>query len=230
MQTAKALPHMRMLNYYKSRSENTQSADSMLFRSLWTHQRSTEEMRPNLIAIEIKISNQARTYLARVLKLTSQWALRNANSKGTTPHESAQLLQEQERKYSICGQHAVSFFLNSSAQHRGNEAEPDSNGNKNFQSGPNVPCQSAQTDNFSQWALRNANSKGTTPHESAQLLQEQERKYSICGQHAVSFFVNSSAQHRGNEAEPDSNENKNFQSGPNVPCQSAQTDQSVSSA
>ena len=41
--------------------------------------------------------------------------------------------------YSICGQHAVSFFLNSSAQHRGNEAEPDSNGNKNFQSGPNVP-------------------------------------------------------------------------------------------
>ena len=48
--------------------------------------------------------------------------------------------------YSICGQHAVSFFLNSSAQHRGNEAEPDSNGNKNFQPGPNVPCQSAQTD------------------------------------------------------------------------------------
>ena len=33
--------------------------------------------------------------------------------------------------YSICGQHAISFFLNSSAQHRGNEAEPDSNGNKN---------------------------------------------------------------------------------------------------
>ena len=28
--------------------------------------------------------------------------------------------------YSICGQHAVSFFLNSSAQHRENEAEPDS--------------------------------------------------------------------------------------------------------
>ena len=54
--------------------------------------------------------------------------------------------------------------------------------------------------------------------------------YSICGQHAVSFFLNSSAQHRGNEAEPDSNGNKNFQSGPNVPCQSAQTDKSVSSA
>ena len=31
--------------------------------------------------------------------------------------------------YSICGQHAVSFFLNSSAQHRENEAEPDSNNN-----------------------------------------------------------------------------------------------------
>ena len=43
-----------------------------LFRPLWTRQRSTEEMRPNLIAMEIKISNQARTYLARVLKLTSQ--------------------------------------------------------------------------------------------------------------------------------------------------------------
>ena len=54
--------------------------------------------------------------------------------------------------------------------------------------------------------------------------------YSICGQHAVSFFLNSSAQHRGNEAEPDSNGNKNFQSGLNVPCQSAQTDKSVSSA
>ena len=57
--------------------------------------------------------------------------------------------------------------------------------------------------------------------------------YSICGQHAVSFFVNSSAQHRENEAEPDSNENKiskaRFKSGPNVPCQSAQTDKSVSS-
>ena len=72
MQTAKALPHKRVLNYYKSRSENTQSADSMLSLS--------------------------------------------------------------------------SFFVNSSAQHRGNEAEPDSNGNKNFQSGPIVPCQSAQTD------------------------------------------------------------------------------------
>ena len=46
----------------------------------------------------------------------------------------------------------------------------------------------------------------------------------------VSSFVDSSAQHRGNEAEPDSNGNKNFQSGPNVPCQSAQTDKSVSSA
>ena len=54
--------------------------------------------------------------------------------------------------------------------------------------------------------------------------------YSICGQHAVSFFLNSSAQHRENEAEPDSNGNKHFQSGPNVPCQSAQTDKSVSSA
>ena len=75
----------------------TQSADSMLFRSFWTHQRSTEKMRPNLIAMEIKISNQARTYPARVLKLTSQWALHNANSKGTTPRKSAQLLQEQER-------------------------------------------------------------------------------------------------------------------------------------
>ena len=29
-----------------------------LFRPLWTRQRSTEEMRPNLIAMEIKISNQ----------------------------------------------------------------------------------------------------------------------------------------------------------------------------
>ena len=46
----------------------------------------------------------------------------------------------------------------------------------------------------------------------------------------VSAFVDSSAQHRGNEAEPDSNGNKNFQSGPNVPCQSAQTEKSVSSA
>ena len=54
--------------------------------------------------------------------------------------------------------------------------------------------------------------------------------YSICGQHAVSFFLNTSAQHRGNEAEPDSNGNTNFQKGPNVPCQSAQTDKSVSSA
>ena len=69
-------------------------------------------MRPNLIAMKnkfpIKVDcsnerrfllkpdlNQARTYLARVLKLTSQRALHNANSKGTTPHESAQLLQEQ---------------------------------------------------------------------------------------------------------------------------------------
>ena len=34
--------------------------------------------------------------------------------------------------HSICGQHAVSFFLNSSAQHRGNEAEPDSNGKKKY--------------------------------------------------------------------------------------------------
>ena len=34
----------------------------------------------------------------------------------------------------------VSSFVDSSAQHRGNEAEPDSSGNKNFQSGPNVPC------------------------------------------------------------------------------------------
>ena len=46
----------------------------------------------------------------------------------------------------------------------------------------------------------------------------------------VSSFVDSSAQHRENEAEPDSNGNKNFPSGPNVPCQSAQTDKSVSSA
>ena len=43
-------------------------------------------------------------------------------------------------------------------------------------------------------------------------------------------IVDSSAQHRGNEAEPDSNGNKNLQSGPNVPCQSAKTDKSVSSA
>ena len=56
------------------------------------------------------------------------------------------------------------------------------------------------------------------------------KAYSICGQHAVSFFLNSSAQHRENEAEPESNGNKNFRSGPNVPCQSAQTDKSVSSA
>ena len=34
--------------------------------------------------------------------------------------------------------------------------------------------------------------------------------YSICGQRAVSFFVNSPAQHRENEAEPDSNENKMY--------------------
>ena len=46
--------------------------------------------------------------------------------------------------------------------------------------------------------------------------------YSICRQHAVSFFVNSSAQHRKNEAEPDSIENKiskaRFKLGPKVPC------------
>ena len=53
MQTAKALPHMRVLNYYKSRSEILNLRT--VFRSLWTHQRSTEEMRPNLIAMKIKI-------------------------------------------------------------------------------------------------------------------------------------------------------------------------------
>ena len=46
-----------------------------LFRPLWTRQRSREEMRPNLIAMEIKISYQARTYLARVLKLYMYIAL-----------------------------------------------------------------------------------------------------------------------------------------------------------
>ena len=116
-----------------------------LFRPLWTRQRSTEEMRPNLIAMEIQISNQVRTYLARVLELTSQWALHNANSKGTTPRKSAQLPQEQERNTQSADR-TVSSFVDSSAQHRGNEVEPDSNGNKNFQSGPNVPCQSARTD------------------------------------------------------------------------------------
>ena len=70
-QTAKVLPHARVLNCYKSRSEIL-NLRTELFRPLWTRQRSTEEMRPNLIAMEIKISNQARTYLARVLKLTSQ--------------------------------------------------------------------------------------------------------------------------------------------------------------
>ena len=54
--------------------------------------------------------------------------------------------------------------------------------------------------------------------------------YTQSADRTVSSFVNSPAQHRGNEAEPDSNGNKNFQSGPNVPCQSAQTDKSVSSA
>ena len=54
--------------------------------------------------------------------------------------------------------------------------------------------------------------------------------YTQSADRTVSSFVDSSAQHRGNEAEPDSNGNKNFQSGPNVPCQSAQTDKSVSSA
>ena len=44
----------------------------------------------------------------------------------------------------------------------------------------------------------------------------------------VLFELISAAQR--NEAEPDSNGNINFQSGPNVPCQSAQTDKSVSSA
>ena len=79
-------PHARVLNCYKSRSEIL-NLRTELFRPLWTRQRSTDEMRPNLIAMEIKISNQARTYLARVLKLTSQWALPNANSKGTQwPH------------------------------------------------------------------------------------------------------------------------------------------------
>ena len=55
----------------KSRSEIL-NLRTELFRPLWTRQRSTGEMRPNLIAMEIKISNQARTDLARVLKLTSQ--------------------------------------------------------------------------------------------------------------------------------------------------------------
>ena len=54
--------------------------------------------------------------------------------------------------------------------------------------------------------------------------------YTQSADRTVSSFVDSSAQHRGNEAEPDSNGNKNFQSGPNVPCQSAQTDKSVRSA
>ena len=54
--------------------------------------------------------------------------------------------------------------------------------------------------------------------------------YTQSADRTVSSFVDSSAQHRGNEAEPDSNGNKNFQSGPNVPCQSARTDKSVSSA
>ena len=77
--------------------------------------------------------------------------------------------------------------------------------------------------------VHNANSKGTTPRKSAQLLQEQERNTQSADR-TVSSFVDSSAQHRENEAEPDSNGNKNFQSGPNLPCQSAQTDKSVSSA
>ena len=44
-----------------------------LFRPLWTRQRSTEEMRPNLVAMKDQISKaRPKTYLARVLKLTSQ--------------------------------------------------------------------------------------------------------------------------------------------------------------
>ena len=46
--------------------------------------------------------------------------------------------------------------------------------------------------------------------------------YSICAQRAVPYFVDSSVQHRENEAEPDSNETKNqvsktrFKPGSNV--------------
>ena len=157
----------------QEQERNTQSADSMLFRSFWTHQRSTEEMRPNLIAMEIKISNQARTYLARVLKLTSQWALHNANSKGTTPRKSAQLLQEQERNT----QSADSMLFRSFRTHQRSTEEMR----------PNLIAMEIKISNqartylarvlklTSQWALHNANSKGTTPRKSAQLLQEQER-------------------------------------------------------
>ena len=157
----------------QEQERNTQSADSMLFRSFWTHQRSTEKMRPNLIAMKIKISNQARTYLARVLKLTSQWALHNANSKGTTPRKSAQLLQEQERNT----QSADSMLFRSFWTHQRSTEKMR----------PNLIAMKIKISNqartylarvlklTSQWALHNANSKGTTPRKSAQLLQEQER-------------------------------------------------------
>ena len=66
--TATPLPYLE----YSTSSRLVLNLRTELFRPLWTRQRSTEKMRPNLIAMEIKISNQARTNLARVLKLTSQ--------------------------------------------------------------------------------------------------------------------------------------------------------------
>ena len=51
----------------------------------------------------------------------------------------------------------------------------------------------------------------------------------------LSSFVDSLAQHRENKAEPDSTEKymfskSRFKPDPNIPCQSVQTDKSVSSA
>ena len=74
----------------------------------------------------------------------------------------------------------VSSFVDSSAQHRGNEAEPDSNGNKNFQSGPNVPCQSAQTDKSVSSALRKQ--QRHYPTQECSTATRAGAKYSICGQ------------------------------------------------
>ena len=53
-QTAKALPHARVLNCYKSRSEILKLRTE-LFCPLWAHERSAEKMRPSLIAMKKKV-------------------------------------------------------------------------------------------------------------------------------------------------------------------------------
>ena len=59
MQTAKALPHMRVLNCHKSRSKILH-LQTKLFRPLWTHQCSTEEMRPNRVAMNTCIPHSCQ--------------------------------------------------------------------------------------------------------------------------------------------------------------------------